>query len=301
MIHSLLVPLDGLALTESILPAVAALAKRTHASVKLLHVLEQAPPQTVHGQPHLQTALEAQAYLQDVAKRFFSPDITVDWHVHEQPVRDVGDSLGAHSAEFASDLVVMCTHGQPRLRDRIWGNIGQQVAGATATPVLLLRASEDMPVNFPFTRILVPLDGQPDHEQCLPQVFELAGIAGAQAVLICVVPTDTTQSGNLAVTREMLPGTTRQLLEMSERSAVTYLQSQIAKFTAQGIPARGIVSRGDVVRQIKHTVSQEQADLVALTTHGRIGMSAFWAGSIADRIARSTNIAVLLTPVTDRD
>jgi nucleotide-binding universal stress UspA family protein len=298
MIHKLLVPLDGLTLTESILPVAAELAARTHARVTLLHVLEQSPPQKVHGERHLQTADQAREYLQDVAARFFPPEVKVDWHVHEQPVRDVADSLGEHSAEFTSDLVIMCMHGERRLRDRFWGNLGQQVAGSQTTSVLLLRAEHDKPASFPYRRILVPLDGQPDHEQCLPLVTQLASVTGAEVIFLCVVPTDTTQSGNHAVTRTMLPGTTRQLLELSQQTAVEYLQSQVEKFLGLGIRAVGQVCRGDVVKDIQREIAASKADLVALTTHGRIGLEAFWAGSVADRIARSTDVAMLLTPVT---
>ena len=63
MLRHLLVPLDGSPLAEAVLPAVGALATRFRARVTLLHVLETAAPETIHGQPHLTDPARAQAYL----------------------------------------------------------------------------------------------------------------------------------------------------------------------------------------------------------------------------------------------
>lgn len=44
MFTSLLVPLDGSQLAESVLPIVKTLAERLHCTVKLIHVIEKRPP-----------------------------------------------------------------------------------------------------------------------------------------------------------------------------------------------------------------------------------------------------------------
>ena len=52
----IMVPLDGSRLAESVLPMVTLLARDLGAQIWLLHVVEERPPQAVHGEPHLTSA-----------------------------------------------------------------------------------------------------------------------------------------------------------------------------------------------------------------------------------------------------
>src|SRR6185437_4258707 len=77
-IRRILVPLDGSRLAEAVLPAAASLAKALRACVLLLHVLERDPPRSVHGEPHLTSASEANEYLDGVASRLRRQGIEVE-------------------------------------------------------------------------------------------------------------------------------------------------------------------------------------------------------------------------------
>ena len=67
MVRHILIPLDGSTLAESVLPAAAALAEAFAADVTLFHVMEERPPETIHGQQHLREPQQAEAYLERVA------------------------------------------------------------------------------------------------------------------------------------------------------------------------------------------------------------------------------------------
>ena len=85
MFEHVLVPLDGSQLAESVLPAVAWLANRLGASITLLHIIEQGPSATIHGDRHLTQPGEAEAYLTEVAARLRDEDqvaAPVECHVH---------------------------------------------------------------------------------------------------------------------------------------------------------------------------------------------------------------------------
>ena len=111
-----LVPLDGSQLAASVLPVVEQIASRFHAQVTLLHILEQHPPTTIHGEQHLSDAAEARAYLEEIATRLRSSAIAVEIHVHQDKGSNVARSIFQHAQEMNSDLVIMCTHGHGGLR-----------------------------------------------------------------------------------------------------------------------------------------------------------------------------------------
>ena len=155
MLERILVPLDGSGLSEAALPAAAALADRFKSQVTLLHVIEVDAPDEVHHDRHLTSALEAQAYMADLASRAFTSGTKVETHVHEPPVTDVARAIVEHAAEGRADLVVTCTHGQSGVRDLLFGTIAQRVVALGQFPLLLIKP--DQPMSKVKT-ILIPLD-----------------------------------------------------------------------------------------------------------------------------------------------
>jgi nucleotide-binding universal stress UspA family protein len=298
MFKRLLVPLDGSRLAESALPAAAYLAQILAIPVTLVHVLERNAPAEIHGEHHLTSRDEAYAYLDEVASRAFPTDVDVERHVHTSEVSDVALSIERHVVELNSDLVVMCTHGRSGVRDFLFGSIAQQVIALGKTPVLLIQPTINETVNnFSCRSILIPLDGNPDHEQALPLVAELARACSSSIHLVMVVPTLGTLSGEKAATARLLPGATSALLDLTQEGAEKYLQQHIAKLKEQEIAVTSEVARGDPITSIVRTQNEMNADLIALGTHGKTGTNAFWSGSLTPKIATRTNIPLLLVPV----
>ena len=58
MIKRILIPLHGSPMAESVLPVAVAIAGCTSATIILLHIIEDRPPKTIHGEPHLATIPE---------------------------------------------------------------------------------------------------------------------------------------------------------------------------------------------------------------------------------------------------
>lgn len=298
MFRHLLVPLDGSSLAEAALPAAVYLAETLGAWVTLIHIIERNAPPQVHGERHLTNQDEACAYLEEVAGRFFSPGTRIERHVHTGEVSDVPQTIANHVLELGSDLIVMCTHGGSGLRSRLFGSIAQQVLSLGPAPVLLIRPDQKA-LATPFTcrRLLVPLDGHLDHEQALPLAAQLAGACAASLHLLLVVPTWSTLPGQRAATALLLPGTTSALLDLTEQQAEGYFKNRLAQITIAGLPATAEIRRGDPAITIVDTARRAHADIIVLGTHGKKGMDAFWAGSIAPRVLKRSRIPLLLVPV----
>jgi nucleotide-binding universal stress UspA family protein len=300
MFNHLLVPLDGSRLAEVVLPAAARLAQTLGASVTLVHVIERNAPEEIHGERHLADAAEALAYLEQVAARAFPPDMHVDEHVHTTEVRDVARSIVEHVGELNPDLIVMCTHGRGGPRNWLVGSIAQQVIALGTTPVLLIQPDgAGATPEFLCRHLLIPLDGDPDHEPALTVAAGLAQACTAEIHLMMVVYTFSTLQGQRAAAARLLPGAASAWLEISEQGARDYLEGHAARLREMGLAVAVTVVRGDPATAIVRTAKRVNADTVVLGTHGKAGMDAFWAGSVAAHVAGRTHMPLLLVPVRD--
>jgi nucleotide-binding universal stress UspA family protein len=297
MFKRLLVPLDGSNLAEAAVPAAAYLAQTLAAPAILIHVIERDAPKAVHGQRHLTTEDEACAYLSQIATQYFPAGLQIELHVHTSAVSDVADSIVQHVAEFGSDLIVMCTHGHGGLRRLLFGPIAQQVINLGKTPLLLIRPDKGQTLpNFACHQLLVPLDGNPDHEQALTVAAALAHVYAAELHLVSVIQTLDTLSGQRAATAKILPGTTSALLDLKQKSAAEYLQQHTARLQAAGLAVTNEVTRGEPAKLIVRAARQVNADLIVLGTHGKTSLDAFWSGSITPKIVGQTQTPLLLVP-----
>jgi nucleotide-binding universal stress UspA family protein len=298
MFKHILVPLDGSKLAESALPAAASLASKTKAVVTLFHVIEQKAPAEVHRERHLTQADEADAYLEEIAQKYFEKDASVDHHVHSTEVKDVATSIAEHAEELKSDLIVMCAHGRGGMRDVLFGSIAQQVIARGGTPVLLLRpSSTSTPEAFDIRRIMLPLDSESAHDESFPYAVELARAYEAGIIMLTVIPTYSTLTGEEAATSSLLPGTTTALLDIQEQAAHDHLQTHVDELKKSGIEVFAETARGEPVSMIVSEAERLGGDLVLLATHRKAGMDAFWARSVAPNIARRVKLPLLLLPL----
>jgi nucleotide-binding universal stress UspA family protein len=300
---TVLLPLDGSRLAESVLPTARALASHFGVRFVLVHVIERRAPTRVHGDHHLGDVAEAKAYLEQLADSLQPEADAVSCHVHEEQQRDVAARIVEHADEVNADLVLMCAHGSGGLRDLFFGTIAQQALERGRRPILLVqpRANATPASVSALQRILVPLDGSAEHELALAPALRLARGFAAELELVLVVPTAHTLAGEQARSARMLPGTMRAVLELAEESAQGYLGSQVARCRAAGVSASSELLRGDAVSAIADAVERRQADLVVLGSHGRCGFDALLAGSVAPRITGRTARPLLLVPAGDGD
>jgi nucleotide-binding universal stress UspA family protein len=247
----------------------------------------------------LTEAIEAKTYLAGIAKRFSHRKIKVDLHVHTSPVADVARSIVDHSSdEIQPDLIILSSHGNSGMHDLFFGNIAQQVAAASGTPVLLIKPSEST-TRFQLKHILVPLDNESIHDKALPIAESLAKAYGAELNLLCVIPTLGTLSGEQAAVSNMLPATSTAYLDIAEEIAQEHFQGHLDTYKKMKILATAEIARGDPASVIAKTAENLGADLILFGTHGRAGMDAFWNRSVAAGVARRTGIPLLLIPLSE--
>lgn len=137
-------------------------------------------------------------------------------------------------------------------------------------------------------RILVPLDGSVTAERLLDVVADTARGAGAAVRLLRVeAPPDT-----LVASDGRVVAYADQEMERLEGEGLDYLRSVQSRFV--GVDADCRVRFGQPLEQILEEADAFDADLIAVGTAGRSGISRALLGSIAEQVLRKAPVPVLL-------
>ena len=294
----LLVALDGSHLAEAVLPLVRTLAMALGAQITLLHVLEHHPPTTIHGERHLTTKAEADAYLNGLAEQLRADGFVAETHVHANPQQDVAGSIAAHATELNVDMIVLAAHGHGGIREWVVGRIPQQVAAKAGRAVMIVPVPTQKDLTA-IHRIMLPVDQAGEARAAIPITTLLATAFKAELILETVVPTPGTVPGEAGVATVFLPRTTAELLKIAEDQARANLEHLANLFAGEGISATTYIQRGDPARELAHAISMHNPDMVIMATHGRVGLDGLWAGSVGPRVVSAATCPVLLVPIQE--
>lgn len=293
MYRKILVPLDGSAFAEFALPPAITLARALPAELDLVTVQDPVPT-FAFGEWDTNPEEWRQDYLQDVVQRV-AGDSGVEsgtrirvGPVEQQLVEDVEES--------EIDLVVLATHGRGPV-SRFWlGSVADAMVRRSPKPVLLVRPEEDQEPDLSdrelFDDILVTLDGSDEAETILDHVVALAEIADARIRLLQVVhyPTELV-SAYPPHTVQM----NEEVVEEGKRRATRYLDGVAGDLRERGVEVETRV-RVDIhpAQGIVHEVDETGPDLLAMTTHGRGGLSRTLLGSVTDKVVRAVHTPLFI-------
>lgn len=303
----IIVGLDGSAFGEAALPYVEVFAKAKHATVVLIRVVhpndgsiadhhystsesESPDLSSAEGdQAPSQPRDEAERYLGGIAERLRERGVNVETIVVAgEPARVLIEEAEPQHA----DLIILSTHGRSGLGRWIYGSVADQVMRTATVPVLLIPSG----CHFRWPdqrapRILVPLDGSPLAEGALKPAVALADSLAASLILVRVI-------GLRVVTHSWsYPDGTAYLaesLDLEEAEARQYLDRIAARLRGEGREVKEIAQIGVPAFTIIDIAREEQADLIALSTHGAGGLTRLVMGSVATTLVRHASQPVLV-------
>jgi nucleotide-binding universal stress UspA family protein len=137
-------------------------------------------------------------------------------------------------------------------------------------------------------KILVPLDGSETSEAVLPSVERLASAFGAGICLLHVVPTiifPATMEGNAEC---------EQITVACTKEGEEYLRKIEKRLKAKGFTVESLLLDGDEAQRILEQSDPADIDLIAMTTHGRSGVSRWVMGSVAEKVVRHATKPIFL-------
>jgi nucleotide-binding universal stress UspA family protein len=298
MYRSILVPLDGSAFGEQALPLALNIARLAKASLRLVHVHVPLPPVYAGGISAFETNMDVEArergreYLQKVSRSLGS-EVSVTTDVVEGPI---ADSLIEQAAATGCDLLVMTTHGRGGL-SRFWlGSVADQLVRSSPVPLLLRRPREktgqDGDEKLP-QKILIPLDGSPLAEKIIEPAQALGSLVDATYTLLRVI--DPLQTSGYDMAGFAISGLDPTLQEQLRADAQQYLE-RVAQRLAGGTGrvATRVLVHSQPASAILDAAREDGMDLIALATHGRGGVRRLLLGSVADKVLRENQGAMLV-------
>lgn len=142
-----------------------------------------------------------------------------------------------------------------------------------------------------YKKIVVPLDGSGWAEAAVMHAARIAKNNDAELILLNVYYSHAaTYQDTIA-----LANPDQEFVDPEYDQMKTYLISLRNDLRSQGIKVRGHILHGrNPAYNIIKYVSNENADLVVMSTHGRTGLARFVFGSVAHKVMQGLSIPVLL-------
>ncbi len=140
-----------------------------------------------------------------------------------------------------------------------------------------------------YKTILVPLDGSKRAEMILSQVEEVARRFNAKVIFMQVIEPYFVVADPYGA---MAPNV--DAFEQQTRDADVYLDALCREFREKGLDTKKFVEHGPIVETIINVAEREEADLIAMASHGRGGLSRVFYGSVAAGVLQRVDRPLLL-------
>lgn len=324
MFNRILVPLDGSEEAEGILPFVTAIVRGTEATVTLLAVIDTNSMEVARPRPEAQSSMapgslfvtgsreqpivdtyrtqseeaaeeEAKTALRVIARRLADQGVEARVEASSGPV---AEEILRVAKKEGSDLIAMSTHGRGALGRAILGGVTDKIIHSSNVPTLTItpeRAKTYWGDGVVLSKILVPLDGSGLAETALPYVEALARDLSLDVILARVL-----KLSGLYAPYSGPPYVDSGPIEAEiEREAVEYLKEVASLLEAKGLNASYKLLRGATAKAITELARETPQDIIALTTHGRSGLTRWVLGSVAEALVRASGDPVLVIPPED--
>jgi nucleotide-binding universal stress UspA family protein len=147
-----------------------------------------------------------------------------------------------------------------------------------------------------FERVLVPLDGSKVGEAALPVIEKLIAELPPQTKMeITLLGVITILRHWVVVGEASAPVSyTEDEMALIKQRVENYLESTAEPLKNKGVTVRTIVTSGNASEEILKTADELNADLIAMSTHGRSGLRRMAFGSITDKVLRGAGRPVLM-------
>lgn len=142
-----------------------------------------------------------------------------------------------------------------------------------------------------FRRILVPTDFSEFSLEAIDPAVTLARCTGGRVDLLFVL--EDLPSVPILTFEHLPVGTAEHFYEESRARAEETLAQTMAEHVPEELRGETRVRRGPAASGIVETARELPADLVAMTTHGRSGLTNALLGSVTERVVRTAPCPVL--------
>jgi nucleotide-binding universal stress UspA family protein len=194
---------------------------------------------------------------------------------------------------MSADLIVLGTHGLSGLQHLLLGSVTEKVLRRARCPVLTVPAAGTVKSRLPFERILCAIDFSDWSLRALEYAITATLGSGASLTLAHVLewPWLEPPPPNFAELPVEEATALAAFRVRRERSA----HARLELFEPEGLKERCHIRvvHGRAHDQLLHIAAEENADLIVVGVHGRVGLDLALFGSTANQLVRHATCPVL--------
>ena len=301
-----MVPLDGSALSEQAVPLAVSLAQRIKRGLLLVQVVPRPSLSYIPGSEVTPLELvqafreSSESYLRQVKEQLEGTEVPISISIIEG---DAGQAIADLANNQQPSYIVMSTHGRSGLSRWALGSVADRVLHLTTRPLILMRPRESESDDLRATpllkahllddlpevkRIVVPLDDSLLAKQVLPHVKILARLYNAEIVLFHALTAPPPTLVGAWNSKNHWDQTMHDEVEAHLKRIVLGLQMD-------GYRARFTIGLTPVAEAILAYAAGIDADMIAMTTHARAGLSRLILGSVTDKVVQGGGLPILIT------
>jgi len=271
----ILVPIDFSEYSEYALQVAADIAKKQHAEIIVLHMLGLS--EAILTKDEAQEAAEAIYYLKLAEKRFktfldkeYLKGIKITETVQNYKIFS---EINEVANENEIDLIVMGSHGSSGLSEVFVGSNTEKVVRTSDIPVLVIKNQID---EFDLKEVVFACDFKMENIRAYHNANRLFNLFNATVHMVYVnLPGDRFRNSN-------------QIEERVKEFLFKADSGNLENFDKVVVQNDYSVESG-----IFNYCQKINADVIAIPTHGRRGLSHFFNGSIGEDIANHSNKPVI--------
>ena len=264
--YKILVPVDFSEKSEYAVKIAAQIGKKIDAKIYLLHLVELPSGIVDMGAGSNFSIPESMMYLRKVKEKilalkaaFFNDDQIVKYSIKFQhPYEGIKDYV----EKINADLIVMGSKGVSDFEEMIIGSNTEKVVRTSTVPVIVVKTDAK---KFKFKKIVFASNYENENKDAFKDFLTFAKQFNSQIHLLKINTASSFESS--AVTKEKI----EDFIEDFEIDRKTiHIHNDVS-----------------IVKGITNFAQEIDADLIALTTHGRSGLSSLFNSSIAKSVSKS--------------
>ncbi|MDH5209938.1 MAG: universal stress protein, partial [Burkholderiaceae bacterium] len=202
--------------------------------------------------------------------------------------------ISAAAARSKADLIVMGSHGRSALKGLLVGSVTNAVLAQTRTPILLLRAREKPPADS--LKLGIAIDGSKFGREAVRFVLRHRDLFGAKPNITLIhVVADFAGALMPDMAGIALPAYSEEDIRAMQKRAFDAALGPVRKlFAKAGLAADEVCLAGNAGDEIAAFAKKKKLDLVVMGSHGYGAFKAAVMGSVATRVAATSDVPLLL-------
>lgn len=264
---TILVPIDFSKSSEYATKMAAKIAEKSGSRVCLLHIIELPSGMADMGSRSSFSIPESMLYLRKIRDRileFKSKFFTENQDVyHAIRFQNPYEGIIAYAEKINTDLIIMGSKGHSDFEEIFIGSNTEKVVRKSTKPVIVVKKDSK---NFKFKHIVFASDFKnDDQKEVFKKLLDFAGVFNSKIHLLKITT----------------PSNFESTSEATQKIKVFAAEFDMPKYSIS------IYNDVSVEKGILNFSREINADLIALSTHGRSGLSHLFSASVTKNLSKN--------------